>query len=455
MTTSTLERQSARRPGHASLGAALFRKTSSDPCFFLGLSAALTLGLALCLSLGLALGFPARACAEVDGETLRVSLVTFGPGQHPFFRFGHNAILVEQEGGPGIVYNFGMFDFSSPALIPKFILGRSQYWLGRTDRDNTFAQYIEDNRSVEVDELEIAPAARKALFERLEDNARPQNRAYLYDYFSDNCSTRVRDALDGATGGRLRAAATGPARLTYRPHALRLVEDLAWEYVALYYTLGLPADRRITRWEESFIPMVLRDVVRTVKLPGPGGAELPLSKSHRVVFRSTVAEAPADPPQRLGGFLLVGLSLGGVAVLLGGLGRRSRVARVGLGIVSMLLGLLAGLCGALLIFLWTATNHRATHANTNVLQSVPWTLTLVVFGWGIARGRPAAIRKAFVVVAAAAASSLFGLAALATGLLPQDNRPFIALFLPLWLGLALGYRALLQGGNGPTARVRS
>jgi hypothetical protein len=395
---------------------------------------------------------PAPARAEVDGDALKVSLLTFGPGEHPFFKFGHNAILIENQAGQGIVYNFGMFDFSSPALIPKFVLGRSEYWLGRTDRDNTIRGYIADDRTVEIQELDLPAADRKALFERLEDNARPQNRNYLYDYFNDNCSTRVRDVLDAATSGRLKAAAQAPARLSYRGHALRLVQDLGWEYVALYYTLGLPADLRATRWEESFIPMELRDVARTVRMPGLAGADKPLVKSERLLFRSTRPDPPLDPPRRIGYFAGIGVVLGGLAFLLGVVGRRAKAARIGLGLMASLLGFVSGLAGILLIFLWVATNHRASHANANIMQSAPWAIALLVLGIQVARGRKPAAQRAFIVAGAAAATSLFGLGARITGLLPQDNVAFVALFFPLWLGLALAFHALLRGETLRTPR---
>jgi hypothetical protein len=291
------------------------------------------------------------------------------------------------------------------------------------------------------------------LFERLEDNARPQNRNYLYDYFTDNCSTRVRDTLDKAIGGRLKAAAAGPARLSYRDHALRLVGDLAWEYVALSYALGLPADRRATRWEESFIPMELRDVARSVRVPGEAGQDKPLVKSERTLYRSTRPDPPLEPPHRLFGFAMTGLILGGIALGLGVLGRRARTARVVLGILSAIVGFTAGLGGLLLIFLWVATNHRASHANANIMQSVPWAIALLVLGIQVALGRRPAAQRAFIVTAAAAATSLFGLGARVTTLLPQDNAVYVALFLPLWLGFALGFHSLLRGETLRTPRA--
>jgi hypothetical protein len=245
--------------------------------------------------IAVALLVPSRpAGAQIRGEDLTVSVITFGPHEHPFFKFGHNAVLIEHSSGQGFVYNFGMFDFSSPALIPKFALGRSMYWLARTPRDATIAGYVEENRTVEVQELDLSPEQRKAVFDRLEENARPQNRYYLYDYFFDNCSTRVRDVVDTAVGGRLRQAASAPARLSFRGHGLRLTADLPWEYLALSFGLGTTADRPVTRFEEGFIPMELRDLLRDVKLPAADGTVRPLVKSERTIFRAS----RVDPPWR-------------------------------------------------------------------------------------------------------------------------------------------------------------
>jgi hypothetical protein len=392
---------------------------------------------------------PARA--QVPGEELRVSNVTFGAGLHPFYKFGHNAILIENPQGQNIIYNFGMFDFGSPALLPKFLLGRYMYWLARTERDRTIAHYVEENRTVEIQELNLPPAQRRALLDRLEHNALPQNRHYLYDYFYDNCSTRVRDAIDASTGGRLRAGSQSPARYTFRQQALALTADLPWLYVTLYFALGQGADRPITRWEEGFVPMQLRDQLRQVKIPSETGGEQPLVKSERVVYRSTRPDLPSDPPRRLGLFATFGIVAGALAALVGWLAASRRWARVALGAGSATLGLVLGLLGTVLVFLWAATDHRAAHANANILQAAPWTILLAGHGIKLARGRSGAGRKAFFLVAAAAVASILGLLGKGVGLLFQENGPVIAFFLPLWLGLALGL-ALYAGIRLPTFR---
>jgi hypothetical protein len=104
------------------------------------------------------------ALAE-PGDELTVSAITFGPGDHPFFKFGHNAILVQstkEEGGQ--IFNFGTFAFDSPGLIFKFLAGRFNYWLSVSGMESAFEAYIYENRTIEVQELDLLPSQKWALW---------------------------------------------------------------------------------------------------------------------------------------------------------------------------------------------------------------------------------------------------------------------------------------------------
>jgi hypothetical protein len=202
---------------------------------------------------------------------LRVSVLTFGPGDHPFFKFGHDAIWIhDPSDGSDRVYNFGTFSFDSPRLILDFLHGRMTYWLSVAGLPRTLASYQAENRSILVQDLRLDPAVAQALKERLDVNAQPQNRAYKYDYFLDNCATRVRDAIDWATGGRLRAVGRVPGRLTLRDQALRMTASYRPLYLAIDLVLGPSADRPIDRWGEMFIPEDLARALDDVRVPGPG-----------------------------------------------------------------------------------------------------------------------------------------------------------------------------------------
>ena len=103
------------------------------------------------------LGAASRVQAD-PGDDLTVYALTFGPGEHPFLKFGHNAILVQPQSGPGWVFNFGTFDFSDPDLLPKFLRGRFKYWLSVGGAEATVEAYSAENRTILSQELDLSAA---------------------------------------------------------------------------------------------------------------------------------------------------------------------------------------------------------------------------------------------------------------------------------------------------------
>jgi len=381
-------------------------------------------------------------CAHAEpGEDLTVSALTFGPGEHPFFKFGHNAILIQPKNGQGLVYNFGTFQFDSPALIPKFLRGKFKYWLSVSGAEDTMESYAAADRTILAQELDLAPAQRWALWQALRKNARPENREYLYDYFYDNCSTRVRDAIDRVTDGRVRAAGEAPARMTFRAHALRVTADLLPEYLGLDLGLGRATDVPINFWNEAFLPERLSDLLRAARI-ADGTGEKPLVKAERVIYQSTRPAKPPAPPRWNVYFLGVGAAAGILLVLLGWLAKRIWVARIVLGLVASAVGLGLGLLGLILVCLWAFTDHKAAHANANILQLAPWALLLVGYGIGVALGRRNSTKKARSVALSALVFSALGIVSKVLPGLNQDNWPFILLLLPVWLGLWGSLRGL-------------
>jgi hypothetical protein len=387
----------------------------------------------------------ARLARAEPGEDLTVFVLTFGPGDHPFFKFGHNAILVQPNEGSGLVYNFGTFQFDSPGLIPKFLRGRFKYWLSVSSMEETFASYVSDNRTVEAQELDLTPAQKTALWQSLRENARPENREYLYDYFRDNCSTRVRDAIDRAVGSLLRQAGQRPVAMTFRADALRMTADFFPEYLGLDLGLGRPTDAPITLWDEAFLPERMRDLLRQVRIPGESG-ERPLVKAERVLFAAHRPPKPDRPPNWILNFLAAGLALGALLAGLGRLGCKHPAARIGLGIAGSLLGLVFGVLGLILLSFWLFTDHKAAYANANIFLLAPWSVLLAGYGVGAALGRPAAMRKAFWAIVAAAGFATIGVLAKVLPGLSQDNLVIAAFVLPVWLGLAVGFRLLMRCG---------
>jgi len=196
----------------------------------------------------------------------QLAIVTFGPGTLSWERFGHNAIVVDDPAaGTRLSYNYGVFDFLEKSFLLNFALGHMHYSLAARPLDEDLAVYVGEGRSVTVQVLNLTPAQARYLAEFLAWNAQPKNAGYRYDYFVNNCSTRVRDALNQALGGALERQLAGrSAPHSYRSDAVRLISSDFWSALGMDMGLGPKADGPLSLWQESFVPMVLSAALRDV-----------------------------------------------------------------------------------------------------------------------------------------------------------------------------------------------
>ncbi|MEX2467286.1 MAG: DUF4105 domain-containing protein [Gemmatimonadota bacterium] len=384
---------------------------------------------------------PDSAAAGGDqeaGSDLRVWLVTIGPGTAIWERFGHNAIRVlDTRTGYDASYNWGIFDFDQVDFVPRFLRGQMLYMMAPFASEPMIEMYRSAGREVILQELDLTPAQRVALRDFAETNALPGNREYFYDYFLDNCSTRVRDLLDRALGGALYdqfgAEETGTS---YRYHTRRLTRPDPLLFTGMDILLGTPGDQPITRWAQMFIPMTLRDAVREVSVDHGDGLTRPLVISEEVVAEARVATEPQRPPVWWPWSLVLGLGLGTGLAWLG----RAR-ARVAFGVAGTAWGLFAGVAGLILVLV-LFTDHRFMVWNENLFLLNPLSLALVPLV-PLALARPAvrgwAVRVALAVALIALAGVLVGLAPFAV----QQNALQTALFLPIHVGLWMGLRSLV------------
>ncbi|MBP8177531.1 MAG: DUF4105 domain-containing protein, partial [Xanthomonadales bacterium] len=287
------------------------------------------------------------------GETLEIALVTIGPGPVYWERFGHNAIAVRDTvSGRSVLYNYGMFDFGQVNFLLNFVRGRMQYQLVAQDAGADLASYELSGRRVGVQHLNLSPPQRVALRDFLEWNARPENAGYRYDYYLDNCSSRVRDALDQALEGLLAGASVGqPARTTFRRETRRLTAPVPWLYLGTHAGLGPTTDQPIDRWQAAFVPMTLQEIVRDIATADDDGRSIPLVAREERLQEATLPDPGAEPPAWRWRFATTGLVLAAGLLGLRALRWRRTLAAAATGI-----WLVAGLGGALLLGLWLGTD---------------------------------------------------------------------------------------------------
>jgi hypothetical protein len=365
---------------------------------------------------------PAALVAIVPMPAPRIGVVTMEPGEIFFERFGHNAIVVDaRDGSEPIAYNFGYFDLDEPNFVGNFVHGDMRYWLVALPLHQDLARYQQLGRGVAVQWLDLTPEQADTLAVALDANARGENARYRYDYYTSNCSTKVRDALDTALGGILKSQLSGRSQgNTYRSESVRLAAPAPWMAIGFHVGLSDYADKPLSRWEESFIPMRLRDALREVKLAD--GRPLVLSEEPLLPHR--VGQPPAEAPQLRGAAFVTGLVLAGLALWTG---RRKPRLLAG---AALMFWTVAGLAGALMLFIWLGSAHVAGYGNENLLLLSPLCLFLLPGGWATLRGREPSPRFRALLVAVAACAVVAGFLKFLP-FRPQQNVEWVLLLLPL------------------------
>lgn len=355
--------------------------------------------------------------ADIDAEP-QVWLLTYGPGEIYWQRFGHNAIWIRDPAiGLDHTFNFGFFDFAQKGFLRNFVLGRLNYFAAARPARVEIAEYIDANRSIRAQRLDLDPDTVGRLTDHLLNEISVENREYLYDYYRHNCSTRIRDALDLALNGSLRSNLDeSRAPLNYRDHTRRLTQMDIPLYIGLQAGLASPVDRAISRWDETFIPAVLADAMAEATHPQTGN---PVVVEEVVLYESSLQPPAGEPGAVWYRYLVIsGLLLVFGALLCALPWLTSR--KLALSWLSV-----AGLLGVVLGFLWLFTDHWVSELNLNLLLLNPLWLVIAVIP---------ALRKPGAILVL-----LCGVVAVIAPWLPpwQYSADVVALVLPINLVVAL------------------
>lgn len=214
------------------------------------------------IALTLALASTARAAPTID-------VYTMGVGDELFSAFGHAAICVTDGEQPrGRCYNYGTADFTTPVpLTWAFIRGRALFWVSTTDVPHMLHYYASVEREVWRQSLSLSPDEATRVATALAASAEGDAKFYRYHHFNDNCTTRIRDILDRATGGRLSRDKQDRGK-SFRQWAR---DGFAGNWpllAAVELLLGRSADRRTDSWQAMFLPSELRaEVARRFDAP--------------------------------------------------------------------------------------------------------------------------------------------------------------------------------------------
>lgn len=355
----------------------------------------------------------------------RISVITCGPWQQELYSaFGHSAFRVYDPAHQlDDAYNYGVFDFDQPNFYLNFARGYLYYKLGIYEYPRFENYYIYHNRYVHEQVLNLTQEQKQKLYDYLQWNARPENEHYRYDYFYDNCATKIRDVVVKALGDDV--AFNGGHITTH--YTIRDLTDLylveqPWGDLGIDICLGLPMDKKATPNEYMFLPDYVEAAFDHAVIRQDSSL-VPLVAEKKKIYESRAEDPVKGLPHPL--YVFGTLALLAVGISLFDLKRQ----KLSMWFDAILFGVV-GLIGLLLFLLWTATDHRAAANNLNILWALPTHLFAVI----LFVKQPKGLRRYFLLTAI-----LQGVLLLSWPILPQ------ALHVSLIpVVITLGVRAYLQ-----------
>lgn len=305
--------------------------------------------------------FFALQLSAQDSSRLRVSLLTCTPGEELYAIFGHSAIrIVDSTSMTDYVYNYGTFNFNDEGFYLKFIRGKLMYYVSLDYFENFKMAYQAEGRGMTEQLLNFSGKEKMDILHALNENLKEENKYYLYDFFLDNCTTRLRDLILQMKTPAPQLPAVMPENTRFRQaiHAYLDKGRQYWSKLGIDILLGSPTDRVMTAAEQQFLPdnlMKAIDSSRNISLVTESKDlyALPQQNERLIWFTPMLFFGSL-----LGLYLAISLMKNNFAITL-------------LKGMDGFLFFMTGLLGIILVLMWIATDHSMTKNNFNLLWAWP------------------------------------------------------------------------------------
>jgi hypothetical protein len=317
--------------------------------------------------------FAAFAQINTLAKDAEISIITIGPGKQLYDSFGHNAIRVsDPSNGKDLAFNYGTFDFNTPNFYIKFGQGKLPYALSVSTYDDFLRNYIAENRWIKEQKLDITYGEKIAIFEYLLNNAQPSNREYQYDFFFDNCATRIRDVLAVNLKGKLsyqekQYAAT---LFSFRELIQQRLYWNSWGSLGIDIALGAVIDRTASAWEHQFLPDYVFESLKSATITRNNKTTALIDEQITVNDPKYIAKSDGLASFLLSPFFVFLILAIGILYRTLKDSKQQKRSRW----LDGILFLITGIIGVILLVLWTATDHTATVTNYNIFWAFPLNL---------------------------------------------------------------------------------
>ncbi len=322
--------------------------------------------------------------ADNLADSLEVSLITCSPGHELYSLYGHTALRVRNlRSGEDIAFNYGIFNFKTPHFVWRFTLGECDYMCAALPYSLFLRDYEERGSYVISQRLNLTPEETLRLCRQLVMDSQPERCTYRYNYLTNNCTTKVRDAVAKALDGHLLLMPSGQQR-TYRSMMQDYTTLHSWARLGDDVLLGAQCDTVLTDWAAMFLPFELARSFETALVIDPSGQARPLVEAREVTGATLQSrDAPEGSPMSVGAAITLFLILCLIIFLI------ERRTRQMLWLFDAFFMLLLGAAGCLLTFMFFFSEHPTLSSNWQVWVLNP--LPLLCMPWVVAyahKGKP-------------------------------------------------------------------
>ena len=322
---------------------------------------------------------PSHAQPLKLSKAAEISVLTCGTSDLIHAIYGHTAIRVNDPfQNLDIVFNYGVFSFSAPNFEYRFAKGQTDYMLAAEYYSDFYESYKRNGRSINEQVLNFTQAEQQQLFDFLVDNAEPENREYRYNFFFDNCATRVRDVIENQVDGTVVFQAENGEERTFRQHVADYQKVLPWTNFGIHLALGAPADEVASAYQEMFLPEYLMKHFATAEIKTENGVR-PLVKKTNQIYSVEQAEHTFSFESPI--LVLTVLLLVVVVVTYRQFQKKNTNY-----ILDYFLLFFTGIVGVVALWFVLFSEHPAMHPNYNMWWAVPANMPFL-FLWMVKKWR--------------------------------------------------------------------
>ena len=324
------------------------------------------------------LNFQSKVNAQSLGSAATVSILTCNPGTDVYSMYGHTAIRVSDPAmGLDAVFNYGVFSFESPNFIYRFAKGQTDYLMVGQRFASFLPEYEKDKRSVYEQVLNLSVEGKNKLFRALLENAKPENREYRYNFFMDNCATRVRDMVERNGGGTVHFSDNHPIE-SYRDLIKKFHHSFRWIDLGIDLLVGKKAEQPVSAYGQMFLPEYLQDQFANAEIITDGTTQ-PLVLETRTLVEYPNSKLKSDLPWPAIVFGLIFLLVATISV-------RGFLHKKNTDWLDYWLLGLSGFAGMIIGWFTLYSEHPAMCPNYNLLWAFPANL-LFAFVWKVKKWR--------------------------------------------------------------------